>query len=79
MGKAFGILLIVLMIWVGLEFYIEGPRQAFGGAFASLMGEPSTPNLDRELSTPKRLGAEVNRAYRENEKRYDKMLQQQQQ
>jgi hypothetical protein len=76
MGKVFGILLIVLMIWVGLEFYLEGPRNAFGGAFASLMAEPSTPNLDSELSAPKRAGAAVNRAYRETEKRYDKMLDQ---
>jgi hypothetical protein len=76
MGRIFAILLIVLMIWVGLELYLEGPRNAFGGAFASLMAEPNTPGLDRQLSAPKRAGAAVNRAYRETEKRYDKMLDQ---
>lgn len=33
MGKLFGILVIVVAIWVGLTVYNEGPA-AFGGIFA---------------------------------------------
>ena len=35
MGRIFGILLMGLGIWVGLEIYLEGTQNAFGGAFAS--------------------------------------------
>lgn len=31
MGKAFGILMIVLGIYVGMELYTEGMKNAFGG------------------------------------------------
>lgn len=36
MGKAFGILLIVAAVWVGLEVYTEGVRGAFDGRLAFL-------------------------------------------
>ena len=34
MAKVFGILLIVLGVWVGLEIYTKGTHGAFGGIFA---------------------------------------------
>ena len=37
MGRLFGILAIVLGIWIGLEVYTKGTDQAFGGIFAGLM------------------------------------------
>jgi len=43
MGKAFGILLIVLGIWVGLELYTEGTQNAFGGLFVKLGVEEPPP------------------------------------
>ena len=36
MGKAFGIVLIVVGLWVGLEIYTEGTQRAFGGLFTRL-------------------------------------------
>ena len=56
MGKAFGILFIVGMVWVGLEVYNEGTRNAFGGMFASLSSEPISSEEDPPLSTPQRAG-----------------------
>ncbi len=36
MGKAFGMLLMLVALWVGLTLYSEGTQSAFGGAFASV-------------------------------------------
>ena len=46
MGKVFGILMIVLGVWVGIEIYTKGSDQAFGGALAWLGGESSTEPAD---------------------------------
>jgi hypothetical protein len=35
MAKAFGILLIVLGVWLGLEIFTKGTDEAFGGIFAT--------------------------------------------
>ena len=53
MGRIFGILLIGLGIWVGLEIYLEGTQNAFGGVFAS-QEAPRDPR-----STPQRAGDAV--------------------
>ncbi len=37
MGQMFGILAIVLGVWIGLEVYTKGTNEAFGGIFAGLM------------------------------------------
>ncbi len=37
MGKMFGILAIMLGVWIGLEVYTKGTNEAFGGLFAGLM------------------------------------------
>jgi hypothetical protein len=34
MAKIFGVLLIVLGVWVGMEIYTKGMHDAFGGLFA---------------------------------------------
>jgi hypothetical protein len=44
MGKAFGILLIVTAVWVGLEVYTEGVNGAFGGRLAFL--GPEAPQVE---------------------------------
>jgi hypothetical protein len=36
MGKVFGLVLIVLGIWVGMELYTVGTQRAFGGLFVDL-------------------------------------------
>jgi hypothetical protein len=35
MGKIFGILMIVLGVWIGLEIFTKGSDAAFGGLFAT--------------------------------------------
>lgn len=48
MGKVFGVLVIVVGIWVGLEIYTEGVRGAFGGALASLAPEAAEEGAPAE-------------------------------
>lgn len=45
MGKAFGWILMVIAMYVGITLYTEGMDQAFGGIFASL--EPASEREDR--------------------------------
>lgn len=51
MAKAFGILLIVLGVWLGLEIFTKGTDEAFGGIFAtgieSARREPAEPPVQR--------------------------------
>jgi hypothetical protein len=39
MGKLFGIVLLVLGVWLAIEVYTKGSDQAFGGALTWLAGE----------------------------------------
>ena len=57
MGRALKILLIGLGIWAGLEMYLEGPQNAFGGLFG-----PSKSAVEAHAqarSTPQRAGDSV--------------------
>ena len=71
MGKVFGILLIVVGIWVGLEVMANGSAGAFGGLFAK------TGLVDDAAPTPptkQRAANAVDRAYRAGENRVDRQL-----
>jgi len=57
MAKIFGILLIVVGVWIGLEIYTNGMDEAFGGVFASF-GEPRKPG-EPKGSIPQRVGTKV--------------------
>jgi hypothetical protein len=74
MGKAFGIVLIAVMVWIGLELYLKGPDGAFGGAFSSHLGAEAASDGERSLTTPQRAGTAVERAHRQHEARYERML-----
>jgi hypothetical protein len=74
MGKVFAILLIAVMVWIGLELYQNGPGGAFGGAFSSYLGAEATEEGAPTLSTPRRAGAAVERAHRQSQARYERML-----
>jgi hypothetical protein len=74
MGKVFGVLLIVAAVWIGLELYLEGPRRAFGGAFAEYLTDGMNPAED-DLTTPQRAGASVARAHQGADERRERMLQ----
>ncbi len=65
MGKLFGLILIVLGVWVGIEVYDKGMDGAFGGVFA-WASAPLQPNESagsaREVhsgSIAQRVGAKV--------------------
>jgi hypothetical protein len=73
MSKVFGILLIVGMIWIGLELFLEGPSHAFGGAFAEYLAPDADPN-EEALTTPQRAGAAVARAHQVEDERRERML-----
>ena len=75
MAKVFGILLIVLAIWVGLEVMNHGSAGAFGGLFAKtgLVQSEAAPEAARE-TTPRRAAKAVDRAYRAGENRVDRAL-----
>jgi hypothetical protein len=64
MAKLFGILLIVLGVWIGLEIFTQGTDSAFGGLFAtsdqSATGDQSAPREAAE-SPAQRIRARVQR------------------
>jgi hypothetical protein len=72
MGRIFGILLIGLGIWVGLEIYLEGTQGAFGGALAFLESERETPRDAR--TTPQRAGDAVRQAQQQGMQRREQLM-----
>ncbi|MBW2244477.1 MAG: hypothetical protein JRH01_21035 [Deltaproteobacteria bacterium] len=74
MGKAFGLLFIAGLLWVGLEVYTEGTEHAFGGMFASMNTEPLNADSEDRLSTPKRAGLAVERAHEAANARLERQL-----
>jgi hypothetical protein len=72
MGRIFGILFIAVGIWVGLEIYLEGTRNAFGGAFAFFEKESDAPRDTR--TTPQRAGDAVRRAHDEGLAREERLI-----
>ena len=74
MAKIFGILLVVVGIWLGLEVYQNGMQGAFDGALASLGGSADEQAVRDPRSVPQRAGAAVERAHAEAEARLDRML-----
>jgi hypothetical protein len=78
-GKAVGILLMVIGIWVGVTVYLEGVDEAFGGAFAFFSSTPagSLPE-DEEGHRPvtRRAAHAFQRAYDRSEGRVEDALEQ---
>ncbi len=74
MGKVFGILLIVVGVWVGMEVYTQGVRGAFGGAFAFLAAEPPPPPGEEHRWVGERARDSVTRARDEAEQRRNRLL-----
>ena len=67
MGKIFGILLIVVGIWVGITIYTEGADAAFGGL---LGGARTTATADASgAPLPNRVRDTVGKAYQAQEAR----------
>ena len=74
MGKIFGILLVVVGIWLGLEVYVNGMQGALGGALAGLDGSAAEQAVASPGSVPQRAGEAVERAHAEAEARMERML-----
>jgi hypothetical protein len=72
MGKVFGILLVVLGIWIGMELYLKGTAGALGGAL-TLMEGSDVQDVDHR-TTPQRAGDAARRALRVGEERRNRQL-----
>jgi len=73
MAKVFGILLIVVGIWLGIEVMNHGMGGAFGGLFAKL-GVAEAPAPEQAATVGQRAGGAFDRAYRESEDRLTRQL-----
>lgn len=73
MAKVFGILLIVVAIWTGIEVMNHGMGGAFGGLFVD-MGLAEAPTRELPATVGQRAGAAFDRAYRESEDRLTRQL-----
>jgi hypothetical protein len=72
MGRIFGILAIVLGLWVGAQVYLQGTERALGGALAFLgRGEEESAE---PRTTPQRAGDAVQEAHRKAEDRLERAL-----
>jgi hypothetical protein len=74
MGKMFGILMIVVALWVGLEVYQNGTDGAFGGALAGLTGSSEERQPGERRPVPQRAGAAVERAHTAANARRERLL-----
>lgn len=80
MRKLFGIIAIVLGIWIGAEVYAEGTDDAFGGLFAWLSPvdpyavDPDEDGSEEDSTAPERAGRAFQRAYNRSERRVDEAL-----
>lgn len=70
MQKVFGILLIVLAVWVGLEVFTKGMDGAFGGLLAS--HTHAQAGVEAGGSLPNRVRDRVDGAMRYSEERTDR-------
>jgi hypothetical protein len=50
MQKIFGILFILLAVWIAIEVYTEGTDRAFGGLFASHSPTPASAQASGPLT-----------------------------
>jgi hypothetical protein len=73
MGKVFGILFVVVSIWVVMEVYSEGTNNAFGGALVSA-GLVDAESGESGQSKIRRTGTKVNNAHAEADARRNRLL-----
>jgi hypothetical protein len=73
MGKVFGILLIVVCIWVGLEVMNKGVGGAFDGAFVR-MGVVSQDEAAADQPLSERAAEAWQGAHRRAQERVDRQL-----
>jgi hypothetical protein len=76
MGKLFGILAIVLGVWLAAEVGMKGIDGAFGGILASEQAAAPTgdPVAGSAQAVPQRAATKVDRAHREAQQRRERLL-----
>ena len=70
MGRIFGILCVVVGLWIGAEIYREGVDHAFGGAFARRAPPVGHP----ERTLPQRAGQSVRDSLALEAQRHERAL-----
>jgi len=75
MGRAFGFAVMAGLIFIGATIYVDGPRNAFGGAFSFLAAGDDMPERASEyVSTPQRIGARVESSIQSGADRYEGVM-----
>ena len=72
MGRIMGLLLIVVGIWIGIEVYQKGTREAFDGAFSFFDTDEFEVRDGR--TTPQRAGDAARRAHELGDERRNRLL-----
>ncbi len=73
MGKIFGILMLVVSLWIGMEIYQNGMEGALGGRMAFLGDSDGPENVERR-TVPQRAGDAARRAQQVAEERRSRLL-----
>ena len=73
MGKLAVLIMMIGLIWIGMQVNSDGVDNAFGGAFSFLNARDDLPEKASEFVTT-RVGAKVDSAIQEGAARYEKML-----
>ncbi len=73
MGRIFGILTLLISLWIGMQVYLKGTQHALGGAFASFGSDGARDPNDRR-TTPQRAGDAVQDAQRVASEKLSRLL-----
>jgi len=75
MGKLVVMIMMIGLIWIGMQVNSNGVDNAFGGAFSFLNAKDDLPEkASAFVATPRRVGSKVDTAIQEGAARYEKML-----
>lgn len=74
MGKLFGIVIIVMAMWVGLEIYSQGVGGAFGGLLARFGSADEAENSASARAPLDNVRDKVNRDHEEGWARRERMM-----
>ena len=72
MGKVFGLLMLVVSMWVGLEIYTEGFDHAFGGKLAFMSSGEEAPEAGQSMT--RRVGERAEAAAERGVDRLERQL-----
>ena len=73
MGKIIGLLMTVVGVWIGVEIYLNGTQNAFGGALAFL-DDADGGEVRDSRTVPQRAGDKARRAHQLADERRSRLL-----